>query len=717
MCVVVSVALSLGGCGVWPVAGSNFSTSVVIGNFGSTANLGGQLEIHIPPNVFQKGSVLNLELIDEFPFIAPSEVRPIETRFKITFSPHNLLSLDSNESIFEIQQSFLLDELQLVDPREDVEAAQINRFVDAFRMKSFFYSFTTPSEPDFLGCGQIRPIFTYDSRDRGPPIVVVTYDELYPNNDAEAFINSHNLITLFGGFYSSLTGSPSPISELYVAPSQVSFSIEAGKRTQGLTGVAPPTFQIKRQGLGLLRWSVFESENWLSISQPLGCQSKTIAVEIDASNLSEGSYSSEIIVKNLNNSKDRETVLIDLAVLPNSGTLQSQWITRFSTAILPHFFLQKGDGSLYAIGSYKDGSDEDIAVLNLDTSGSVIWQKRFSIASDDLLRSVAITSDGGLIFAGSLFRIAPTYSWIAKMSNSGIIEWFKRFEDSDTTIYSIKEVNDGTFVATGRYSPASSTHNFWTAKFDSNGTEIWEKEFQNLNILGRNLQATSDGGFIVLGVSNGFAIAKFDTNGNVEWVKDYTASISSFELGENIQETSDGGFVVSGTAGDEMFLVRLNSSGDISWSKKYGDNSPTVDYRGHSVINDGFDGFILSGRYRDRAPSPDVTEGFLIKIDSDGDIVWQKKLGLINTARHVNLTSNGGFITGGWLSDSYVIKLDSSGDGCNSITSGSATAADFSISESLITVSVASSDTTIDPSAQLQQFDTQIQEEQICSSN
>ena len=106
-------------------------------------------------------------------------------------------------------------------------------------------------------------------------------------------------------------------------------------------------------------------------------------------------------------------------------------------------------------------------------------------------------------------------------------------------------------------------------------------------------QQTSDGGYIVAGWSGSndgnasgnhggsdYWIVKLNSTSNIIWQKSLGGTNS--DEATNIQQTSDGGYIVTGFSnsnnGDvsgnhgnlDFWVVKLNSTGNIVWQKSYG---------------------------------------------------------------------------------------------------------------------------------------------------
>ena len=122
-------------------------------------------------------------------------------------------------------------------------------------------------------------------------------------------------------------------------------------------------------------------------------------------------------------------------------------------------------------------------------------------------------------------------------------------------------------------------------------------------------------------------LLKLDENGIVTWQKTYGGV--TFESATSVQQTSpDGGYIVVGTtvtfgAGEkDVWLLKLDANGDVTWQKTYGG---TAGDEGYSVQQTSDGGYIVAGGTRSFGEGNyDI---WLLKLDGGGDIVWQKTYG------------------------------------------------------------------------------------------
>ncbi len=153
------------------------------------------------------------------------------------------------------------------------------------------------------------------------------------------------------------------------------------------------------------------------------------------------------------------------------------------------------------------------------------------------------------------------------------------------------------------------------------------------------------------------------------WMRTYggTASDDAYF----VRQTSDGGYIVAGQtpsfgAGDmDAWLLKLDGEGDIVWQKTYGGTDFDSAY---SVQQTSDGGYIVGGQTRSfGAGDQDV---WVLKLSANGDMTWQKTYGgtAFDFPNLVQQTSDGGFIVvGGTRSfgagdqDAWVLKLDENG--------------------------------------------------------
>jgi hypothetical protein len=220
----------------------------------------------------------------------------------------------------------------------------------------------------------------------------------------------------------------------------------------------------------------------------------------------------------------------------------------------------------------------------------------------------------------------------------------------------------------------------------------WQKSLGgNSSDRGYSTQQTTDGGYIVAGFAltenngdvwggpgNGdFWVVKLNPTGDIQWQK--AIGGTSTEVAEEIQQTSDGGYILAGrTFSDDVdvsgyhgaadcWVVKLDSIGNILWQRTLGGSSTDEAY---SIKQTTDGGYIMAGTTfstdGDVSTNHIYYDGWLVKLNAVGDIQWQKSIGGRNgaeTAYAVCQTTDGGYIIAGETNSSDSGLSDYHGNG------------------------------------------------------
>ena len=194
--------------------------------------------------------------------------------------------------------------------------------------------------------------------------------------------------------------------------------------------------------------------------------------------------------------------------------------------------------------------------------------------------------------------------------------------------YSIVEVENGNFVVVGRTSSfGAGGFDFWVLKLQADGSTIWQKTYGGqVSEEPFVVIETQDLGYAIVGYTQSFGagshdgwVLKLDTNGNVTWQKAYGGE--GIDILISIDETSAGDFLVSGyshsfgNGGQDYWIMKLSSTGEIIWQKNYGGNDSDVAKTMTETLDGGM---ILGGETRSYgAGNFDI---WILKVDSNGEI-------------------------------------------------------------------------------------------------
>ena len=289
------------------------------------------------------------------------------------------------------------------------------------------------------------------------------------------------------------------------------------------------------------------------------------------------------------------------------------------TTFAPDLFISKFDNS----GNFLTAIDITNGNLAAGTSISVDDQGNIFAAG---YFSGSVDFDPGpgtfILNYGSLFNMS---AFVLKLDPSGNFLWAKSFgnypsgasECWSMTIDKLKNVYfTGQFSQTVDFDPGPNTYNLTTsvyacyiAKLDSLGNFVWAK------VIG----GTGDT------FASGIAI---DDSGNIYTTGGFSGTID-FDPGPQVYNITNFGF-------NDIFVSKLNASGDFVYAKKLGGNNHDV---GRSIILDKSGnvyttGFFMSTSDFDPGPGvfnltskPSSTSIFISKLNFLGDFEWAKSIG------------------------------------------------------------------------------------------
>ncbi|MDQ4140866.1 MAG: T9SS type A sorting domain-containing protein, partial [Bacteroidota bacterium] len=286
----------------------------------------------------------------------------------------------------------------------------------------------------------------------------------------------------------------------------------------------------------------------------------------------------------------------------------------------------------------------DYWVVKVDASGNKVWDKMYGGSSNEYLKTIRLTTDGGYILGGS----------------------------SDSPVSGKTDFN--------KTAAQIGENDFWVVKIDAAGKKIWDKTYggSSYDFL-QDVQPTTDGGYIIGGhsfsgangskstASKGFGdywIIKTDGNGTKQWDKTLGGSLDEALVG--ILPTKDNGYVLggiskSGVTGDkseaskgfgDFWLVKIDATGNKKWDKTIGGSNNDF----LQVITSTNDGGILLGGTTNSSLGGDKTANsngnsdfWIVKTDANGIKTWDKTIGGTDyeNLRSVQQNASGAIILAG----------------------------------------------------------------------
>ncbi|MCK9218944.1 MAG: T9SS type A sorting domain-containing protein [Bacteroidales bacterium] len=178
-------------------------------------------------------------------------------------------------------------------------------------------------------------------------------------------------------------------------------------------------------------------------------------------------------------------------------------------------------------------------------------------------------------------------------------------------------------------------------KTNINGELLWYKSFgqydDGTGIF--DINKTNDNGIIISGatkITDSWGdpfIMKLNACGEKEWCRIYAIGQNRFDATQSIRQIPGGyiAYVFYGNelfSSDKLYLYRLDNNGDLVWQQQYGNpDSLMAGAEGYDMSETSDFKYLISGfcYYPDSGTvNPKYLKPLLIKVDSSGNVVWEK---------------------------------------------------------------------------------------------
>lgn len=301
------------------------------------------------------------------------------------------------------------------------------------------------------------------------------------------------------------------------------------------------------------------------------------------------------------------------------------------------------------------------------------WVNTYGGSKNDALNSIVNTQDGGYAVLGYTQSTDgdvsnnPTENydyWLLKYNSQDVLQWNKTYGGShDDRGTDMVQTQDGGYVVVGYSKSAdedvttnAGLNDLWIVKLDGFGQITWEK---SLGYSGtdkaQTVIQTSDGGYFIVGLldvtaSGGegnsrvmhaggdYWAVRLDATGNTLWTKYFGGNNS--ETPYDTIQTEDGGFIIVGTSDSsdvditnnigqyDYWIVKIDAVGSLVWEKTFGGTG--ID-EAHSIAKTEANNFLIFGKTFsedvDVSNNNGQADAWLIKIDSVGNLLWEKTFG------------------------------------------------------------------------------------------
>lgn len=315
---------------------------------------------------------------------------------------------------------------------------------------------------------------------------------------------------------------------------------------------------------------------------------------------------------------------------------------------------------------------QDVWLLMHDSGGNILWQKSFGGSKDEYPTDFLVNKSKELIIVGTTnssdghFNSQDTLgdSFIMKTDSIGNLLWVRNYGGSGLDVFTDITIDSiGNMYVVGHTNSLDgdiiNNHgdlDIWVLKMDSSGGIIWNKSvggtgrewYPNILydstgfILISSNSDSNDPNFIsTLGYSDAVLI-KIDTNGIIQWFRNYGGDLDEGAI--SIDHAIFGGYVFTGYTfsnnGDagigkgmsDLWVVKVDTNGNLNWSKRYGGSQRETGKKIISNANkyrilgntESDNGDVLNFHFNGVSYRWDI---WYLELDSVGDLLWNRCFG------------------------------------------------------------------------------------------
>jgi hypothetical protein len=393
--------------------------------------------------------------------------------------------------------------------------------------------------------------------------------------------------------------------------------------------------------------------------------------------------------------------------------------------------LDFGGGNVTSAGS------ADIFVLKLNSSGTFQWVNIFGGTSFDYGRGIAVDSSGNIYITGYFYETVDFGGgnvtsagsadiFVLKLNSSGTFQWVNTYGgtsadvgegitvDSSDNSY-ITGIFEETVDFGGGNVTSAGSADIFVLKLNSSGTFQWVNTYGGSAFdVGHDITVDSSGNSYITGYFEGTVdfgggnvtsagaadifVLKLNSSGTFQWVNIFggtstdvgvgiavDSSDNSYITGSFLGTVDFGGGNVTSAGSDDIFVLKLNSSGTFQWVSTFGGTS--ID-GGEDITVDSSGNSYITGRFRETVDfgGGNVTSAgggdiFVLKLNSSGTFQWVNTYGgtsadvgegiTVDSSDNPYITGwfyetvdfGGGNVTSAGVADIFVLKLNSSGAG------------------------------------------------------
>lgn len=321
----------------------------------------------------------------------------------------------------------------------------------------------------------------------------------------------------------------------------------------------------------------------------------------------------------------------DYATIAYASNGVPLWTNRYSTATVdePKAIAVGPDGTVVVSGT----SSDDYLSIAYANDGIPIWTNRYSATntSIDRVESMAMAATGTIFLTGvsgvpGVFVDIVTLAY----SNTGVPLWTNRYNgmlnDSDLGMAVTVDATGNVFVAGNSWAGSGNANDWVVLAYANSGSPLWTNHYHNSDDYAQAISASNEGKVFVTGRSyssfyHHYRTIAYSTAGLPLWTNTAFGPGRSTRIANTVD--TNGNLLVTGFANNEgvdFALAAISSTGSPLWTSQYSGNANGIDSAGAVVIDSDGNIFVTG-----RSDNPTNSDYATIRYSPAGLPLWTNR--------------------------------------------------------------------------------------------
>jgi hypothetical protein len=313
---------------------------------------------------------------------------------------------------------------------------------------------------------------------------------------------------------------------------------------------------------------------------------------------------------------------------------------RYGSLLLdrPKKVIESDDKKLLIAGYTKGfGAAENGFLLKMDGNGNPLWMKDYPGINSDYIFDFIQLPDHSLVMTGYTESFTSLQEgFVMKTDSTGNLIWAKRYNPGHSAYcFKIISDRDSGFYVAGFTMDQSNNEGIFVTHLDGNGAILWTKWASVWDHQGDwwpvDIVAPASGGVLLCGTeinANSLSCWKLNSSGSLSWSKKYTPTLNTNMTGPAMIEKPNGeiaiGFTMTAVQGGDLSVITIDSLGSMLSFRTYG--APINDFF-RSISNTPDGGLLLCGFTN--SVGNGSNDNCLVKLAPNGNAQWAAAYGSV----------------------------------------------------------------------------------------